>query len=202
MFTGSKALLDFVIRCSGLWPVRDLAQSVVGYTGLTSFGHGMFFGLGPTASPDHAEAQRADPGRVRRDAGDHRGDRCCHQCDLCAAEGYLFRLRHARLQMLIHSNILSWASSLVATRACAAASRGPCSLACIDLSTSASLCHVLRVLVLGLLAMRQIAQSPFGYTLRMIRDNAARRRFLGIDVWRAKLTVFVLAALFAAMGAW
>ena len=45
--------------------------------------------------------------------------------------------------------------------------------------------------------MRQIAQSPFGYTLRMIRDNAARASFLGIDVWRAKLTVFVLAALFA-----
>ena len=41
--------------------------------------------------------------------------------------------------------------------------------------------------------MRQIAQSPFGYTLRMIRDNAARASFLGIDVWRVKLTVFVLA---------
>ena len=34
----------------------------------------------------------------------------------------------------------------------------------------------------------------------MIRDNAARASFLGIDVWRAKLTVFVLAALFASMG--
>jgi branched-chain amino acid transport system permease protein len=52
----------------------------------------------------------------------------------------------------------------------------------------------------GLLAMRQIAQSPFGYTLRMIRDNEMRARFIGIDVWRAKLTIFVLAALFAAAG--
>jgi branched-chain amino acid transport system permease protein len=48
--------------------------------------------------------------------------------------------------------------------------------------------------------MHQIAQSPFGYTLRMIRDNATRASFIGIDVWRAKLTIFVLAALFASVG--
>jgi branched-chain amino acid transport system permease protein len=56
------------------------------------------------------------------------------------------------------------------------------------------------LLVIGLLLMRQIAQSPFGYTLRMIRDNANRASFIGIDVWRAKLTIFVLAALFASTG--
>src|SRR6266851_1793951 len=56
------------------------------------------------------------------------------------------------------------------------------------------------LLVSGLLLMRQIAQSPFGYTLRMIRDNASRASFIGIDVWRAKLTIFVLAALFASTG--
>jgi branched-chain amino acid transport system permease protein len=48
--------------------------------------------------------------------------------------------------------------------------------------------------------MRQIAQSPFGYTLRMIRDNPVRASFIGINVWRAKLTVFVLAAIFASVG--
>jgi len=37
------------------------------------------------------------------------------------------------------------------------------------------------LLVIGLLLMRQIAQSPFGYTLRMIRDNAARASFVGIE---------------------
>ena len=34
----------------------------------------------------------------------------------------------------------------------------------------------------------------------MIRDNAGRASFIGIDVWRAKLTIFVLAALFASTG--
>jgi branched-chain amino acid transport system permease protein len=54
--------------------------------------------------------------------------------------------------------------------------------------------------VLGLLAMRHITATPFGLSLRMLRDNEGRAAFLGISVWRAKLTVFVLAALFAALG--
>jgi branched-chain amino acid transport system permease protein len=43
-------------------------------------------------------------------------------------------------------------------------------------------------------------QSPFGYTLRMIRDNAARANFLGIAVFRVRLTAFVLAGIFAGAG--
>jgi branched-chain amino acid transport system permease protein len=48
--------------------------------------------------------------------------------------------------------------------------------------------------------MRYILQSPYGYTLRMVRDNADRARFLGIDVWRVKLYAFILAASFAGFG--
>ena len=56
------------------------------------------------------------------------------------------------------------------------------------------------LLVVGLLLMRQIVQSPFGYTLRMIRDNAGRASFLGVAVWRVRLVAFVLAGIFAGVG--
>src|SRR5207249_1177069 len=46
MFTSSKFLLDFVIRCSAFGLFATSLNLLVGYTGLTSFGHGMFFGLG------------------------------------------------------------------------------------------------------------------------------------------------------------
>ena len=46
LLTGSKALLDFVIRCSAYGLFATSLNLLVGYTGLTSFGHGMFFGLG------------------------------------------------------------------------------------------------------------------------------------------------------------
>jgi len=48
--------------------------------------------------------------------------------------------------------------------------------------------------------MHHLVQSPFGYTLRMIRDNAARATFLGIPVFRVRLTAFVLAGIFAGSG--
>jgi branched-chain amino acid transport system permease protein len=103
-------------------------------------------------------------------------------------------------QMLIHSTILSWASFTGGDQGLRGGIPRPAFFG-IDLSNHVHLYVAsCALLILGLLAMRQIAQSPFGYTLRMIRDNAARASFLGIDVWRAKLTVFVLAALFAAMG--
>ena len=52
----------------------------------------------------------------------------------------------------------------------------------------------------SLLAMRYILQSPFGYTLRMVRDNPDRAKFLGVNVWRVKLLAFVLAGGFAGVG--
>ena len=44
--TSSKFLLDFVIRCAAYGLFATSLNLLVGYTGLTSFGHGMFFGLG------------------------------------------------------------------------------------------------------------------------------------------------------------
>ena len=48
--------------------------------------------------------------------------------------------------------------------------------------------------------MRHVSASPLGVSLRMIRDNENRAAFLGVQVWRAKLTVFVIAGVFAALG--
>ena len=56
------------------------------------------------------------------------------------------------------------------------------------------------VAVLGLLALRHITMSPFGQTLRMIRDNEDRASFLGIVLWRARLWAFTIAGGFAGLG--
>ncbi|MGC1346234.1 MAG: branched-chain amino acid ABC transporter permease, partial [Methyloceanibacter sp.] len=54
--------------------------------------------------------------------------------------------------------------------------------------------------VLGLLALRHNSASPFGQTLRMIRDNENRASFLGIVLWRARLWAFTIAGAFAGLG--
>ena len=59
---------------------------------------------------------------------------------------------------------------------------------------------VMVVVSLCFLAIKVILNSPFGYTLRAIRDNPERTVFLGADVWRQKLIAFVFAGMFAGIA--
>jgi branched-chain amino acid transport system permease protein len=60
------------------------------------------------------------------------------------------------------------------------------------------------VVTAALIVMWYISRSPFGYTMRSIRENADRTRFIGINVRRYMLINFVVAAIFAGLagGLW
>lgn len=197
----SKALLDFVIRCSAFGLFATSLNLLVGYTGMTSFGHGMFFGLGAYGF-----------GLIMQRTGVAIPVAFLGTLLITAVVSVVIGAICVRLkeiyfafvtlafQMLIHSLILSWASLTGGDQGLRGGIPRPAFLG-IDLTNHIHLYFTsCALLVIGLLLMRQIAQSPFGYTLRMIRDNANRASFIGIDVWRAKLTIFVLAALFASTG--
>jgi branched-chain amino acid transport system permease protein len=197
----SKALLDFVIRCAAFGLFATSLNLLVGYTGMISFGHGMFFGLGAYGfglimQRTGAPIPIAFIGTLLITAivSVVIGAICVRLKEI------YFAFVTLAFQMLIHSAILSWVSLTGGDQGLRGGIPRPVFLG-IDLSNHIHL-YVLScaLLVIGLLLMRQIAQSPFGYTLRMIRDNAGRASFIGIDVWRAKLTIFVLAALFASTG--
>jgi branched-chain amino acid transport system permease protein len=201
LFFSSKALLDFVIRCSAFGLFATSLNLLVGYTGMISFGHGMFFGLGAYGFglimqrtgipiPVAFVATLAITAIIATVIGAI----CVRLKDI------YFAFVTLAFQMLIHSTILSWASLTGGDQGLRGGIPRPVFLG-INLSDHVHLYITsCALLVLGLLAMREIAQSPFGYTLRMIRDNATRASFIGIDVWRAKLKIFVLAALFASTG--
>jgi branched-chain amino acid transport system permease protein len=198
---GSKALLDFVIRCAAFGLFATSLNLLVGYTGMISFGHGMFFGLGAygfglimqrTAMP--IPVAFVGTLLITVVVSVVIGAICVRLKEI------YFAFVTLAFQMLIHSMILSWASLTGGDQGLRGGIPRPVFLG-IDLTNHIHLYFVsCALLVIGLLLMRQIAQSPFGYTLRMIRDNASRASFIGIDVWRAKLTIFVLAALFASTG--
>jgi len=197
----SKALVDFVIRCAAYGLFATSLNLLVGYTGLISFGHGMFFGLGAYSF-----------GLIMQKTGLSIPVAFIATLLISAAAGLVIGAICVRLkeiyfafvtlafQMLIHSVILSWQPLTGGDQGLRGGIPRPVFLG-IDLGNQLHLYLMsCTLLVIGLLAMRQIAQSPFGYTLRMIRDNSARASFIGINVWRAKLTVFVLAGLFASVG--
>ncbi len=191
LFFGSKALLDFVIRCSAFGLFATSLNLLVGYTGMISFGHGMFFGLGAygfglimqrTGIP--VPAAFVATLVITAIIATVIGAICVRLKEI------YFAFVTLAFQMLIHSTILSWASLTGGDQGLRGGIPRPVFLG-IDLSNHVHLYVTsCALLVTGLLLMRQIAQSPFGYTLRMIRDNANRASFIGID----------LAALFAATG--
>ena len=197
----SKALLDFVIRCAAYGLFATSLNLLVGYTGMISFGHGMFFGLGAYGfglimQRTSAPIPVAFVGTllITTVVSAAIGAVCVRLKEI------YFAFVTLAFQMLIHSMILSWASLTGGDQGLRGGIPRPVFFG-IDLSNHMHLYIVsCALLVIGLLLMRQIAQSPFGYTLRMIRDNASRASFIGIDVWRAKLTIFVMAALFASTG--
>jgi len=62
----------------------------------------------------------------------------------------------------------------------------------------------LMVVALAMAVMWLITRSPFGYTMRAVRENPERTKFIGIHVQRAMLANFVIAAMFAGLagGLW
>ncbi len=58
----------------------------------------------------------------------------------------------------------------------------------------------LTIVVAALILMWLISESPFGYTMRAIRDNADRTRFIGVNVRRYMLINFVVAGMFAGLA--
>ncbi|MFC1883170.1 branched-chain amino acid ABC transporter permease [Thermodesulfobacteriota bacterium] len=58
----------------------------------------------------------------------------------------------------------------------------------------------LLIVAVALVAMWTISRSPFGYTMRAVRDNADRTRFIGINVRRYMLINFALAGMFAGLA--
>lgn len=58
----------------------------------------------------------------------------------------------------------------------------------------------LAIVVMALLVMWRITESPFGYIMRTLRDNQRRAAFLGINVRLHMLMNFVIAGAFAGLA--
>ena len=60
--------------------------------------------------------------------------------------------------------------------------------------------YALALLAVAALVMRRIVRSPFGLSLRAIRENADKAAFVGVRVRRYRFYAFVIAAVFGGVG--
>ncbi|HVY07485.1 MAG TPA: branched-chain amino acid ABC transporter permease [Burkholderiales bacterium] len=197
----AKALSDFVIRLSAFAVFATSLNLLVGYGGMVSFGHGLFYGLGAysfallmqkagTSIPVAFAATILINAAVAAVVG-----------AICIRlKEIYFSFLTLAFQMLLHSCIIAWTSVTGGDQGLTGGIPRPEFLG-INLAEPRQLylfCCV--VLLVSLLIMRHLVQSPFGFTLRMIRDNPRRAGFLGIRVWRIRLLAFVVAGIFGGIG--
>jgi branched-chain amino acid transport system permease protein len=196
----SRVALDFVIRLAAFGLFATSLNILVGYGGMVSFGHAMFFGGGAYAF-----------GLLMQKGGASIPVAIVGAVVFCALLGLVVGAICVRLkeiyfsfltlafQMLIHSIIITWTSLTGGDQGLMGGI--PRVWGSINLADAQTLYWFSCIVgVLCLFLMRYILQSPFGYTLRMVRDNADRAKFLGIDVWRVRLYAFILASCFAGVG--
>ena len=199
--SSSRVLLDYVIRLAAMGIFTTSLNILVGYGGLVSFGHAMFFGGGAYAFALTMQKTSAPIPIAMLVA-----------ILFCAVTGFIVGAICVRLkeiyfsfltlafQMLLHSVILTWTSLTGGDQGLTGGiPRTP--FLGINLADHTQFYWFACVMAVAcLLLIRTVLQSPFGYTLRMVRDSAERARYLGIDVWRVKLYAFILASSLAGAG--
>jgi branched-chain amino acid transport system permease protein len=60
--------------------------------------------------------------------------------------------------------------------------------------------YALALFALSALAMWRISSSPFGLHLRAIRENAGKASYVGVQIFRMRLAAFVISAVYGGIG--
>ncbi len=205
MLLPQPALRDFLIYVMAYGLLAMSLNLLVGFTGLVSFGHAAYFASGAYTFGLLMQSGRVSVPLAMLAAVGGTALLALVIGAICVRlQEIYFAFITLAFQMFIHSVILTWVGLTGGDQGLRGGIPRPPFLGpgfIIDLNDARMLyafCVV--VFVACLVIMRQIVQSPFGYTLRMVRDNPGRANFLGVNVLRVKLAIFVIASAMASVG--
>ncbi len=173
---------------------------LLGYSGLLSFGHAMFFGWSAYVTAHAAKSWGVGP-EIAVLAG------VAFAAALGAVTGWL-AIRRQGIYFAMITLALAQLMFFVAVQSpfthgedgIQGVPRGHL-LGLIDLSDTITMYYVvLGVFILAMLGLYRVVHSPFGQVLKAIRDNEARAISLGYQVERYKLIAFILSAAMAGLA--
>ncbi len=214
LLVGALALLalPFVMRALGL-SVNTASQMVtlaiavlglnmlVGFTGLTSFGHSAWFGIGAYAaaiSQKHWFAGQIALPMLFSIA-------CVALLSLVVGalilrrRGVYFALLTLAFVALTYTVAFRWTELTGGEDGLGGLSRG--GNAALPLDNHTVYYALIALVAFGVLyALLRVTRSPFGHVLVAIRENQQRATFQGYDVDRYRLGVFVLSAVVTGLG--
>jgi branched-chain amino acid transport system permease protein len=173
---------------------------LIGYVGLLSFGHAMFFGMASYASAHAAKVWGLTP-----ELAILFGTACAAALGFVAGslairrQGIYFAMITLALAQMVYFFCLQ-APFTGGEDGIQAVPRGRL-FGLFDLSQPyAMYALVLAIFLGGFLLIYRIVNSPFGQILKAIRENESRAVSLGYDVDRYKLLAFVLSATLAGLA--
>jgi branched-chain amino acid transport system permease protein len=196
-----KSVADFIIRMSAFAVFATSLNLLVGYAGMVSFGHGLFYGLGAYSFALMMQKLGVSIPMaflltllLSAFVATLIGAICIRLKEI------YFSFLTLAFQMLLHSIIIAWHDLTGGDQGLTGGIPRPPFLG-IRLDDPRHLyLFCCAVMVVSLFVMWHLVRSPFGYTLRMIRDNPRRAAFLGVQVWRIRLLAFVVAGIFGSIG--
>lgn len=178
---------------------------LVGYTGVVSFGHALFFGLGSYVSA-LTLVRLSFPLSLSMAAG-------VLVCGLIAWIVGLFSIRSvgvyfAMLTMafaqMFYAIVMKWTGLTGGSDGLTGVPRpaiGIPGFAELDLSRAINFYYfVLFLAVVAFLFCHRIISSPFGKILLAIRENSERAEFIGYKVNRYRLIIFIIAGSLAGLA--
>lgn len=188
-----------------IWGLVAMSSDIlIGYTGLVSFGHSAFFGLGMYGAA--AALLMTRPGSLWLAVA----------LGLVAAAAvgtfvayFSTRLRdiHFAIATLIFAQIFyvvifTWTAVTGGENGLAFSRPHFAIPGLFSLRFTTTTLHwfVLAVVTISYLLLRRITQSPFGMVLQSIRENEPRTRAIGYSVERYKIVAVMLSALFAGLA--
>jgi branched-chain amino acid transport system permease protein len=173
---------------------------LIGYVGLLSFGHAMFFGLASYGAAHAAKVWGLTP-----ELAILFGTACAAVLGVVVGslairrQGIYFAMITLALAQMVYFYCLQ-APFTGGEDGIQAVPRGKL-LGVIDLADVFSMYLLVLVIFLGgFLLIYRVVHSPFGQVLKAIRENESRAISLGYDVDRYKLLAFVLSATLAGLA--
>ncbi len=183
---------------------------LLGYTGLPSFGHAAFFGLGAyvaaylSSTNDLALGLTSNllilgPVVILVTAG---AALLIGFFALRTSGIYFLMITLAFAQMLF-SIAIRWSGVTGGSDGLPGVQRPTLGLGPVAYQFTSRIAYYLLVLAFFLLAfwlLRRIVSSPFGWTLRGIRENEPRMKALGYNTFRYKMAAFAISGAFAGLA--
>jgi branched-chain amino acid transport system permease protein len=185
----------------GLWAAS--LNVLIGFTGLVSFGHAAFFGLGVyTTGLLIAKLGLSMAPALLAGVAVAAVAALLVGIVIVRLSGIAFALVTLAFSMMVFTTVWRW-SKLTGGDDGLTVSRPPLDLGFVrlDLQGAAQFYYLALVLVLcAYLALSRFLASPVGAALQAVRQNAVRAESIGIDVHRHRLLAFVVAGATAGLA--